>query len=162
MTGRGGEHQCQRGRRRVPDVGTVQRRGIEAVKALAYWLAGFVIAFGGLALIINAVRETERVFVVVDSSFPMTVVWDQVPGQLDQLDDARFTEFALASEKRLIHTWDSRLDLAGTDPFAPCNFDEIEAYAEVEEADELILITTIDSCDTSSLTEAWDIVLLEP
>jgi hypothetical protein len=132
------------------------------VKALAYWLAGFVIVFGGLALIINAVRETERVFVVVDSSFQMTVVWDQVPGQLDQLDDERFTEFALATEKRLIHTWDSRLDLAGTNPFAPCSFDEIDAYPEVEEADELILITTMESCDTSSLADTWNIVLLEP
>lgn len=132
------------------------------MKAFAFWLAGFVIVFGGLALIINAVRSTERVFVVVDSSFPMTQVWDRVPQELDRLDDRRFTEFALATEKDLIHTWSPRLDLAGTNPFAPCDFDEIEDHAEVDEADELILITTSGSCDTSGLTEAWDITMLEP
>lgn len=132
------------------------------MKAFAYWLAGFVVVFGGLALIINAVRETERVFVVVDSSFPMTEVWDQVPAQLDRLDDERYTEFALATEKRLVHTWGTRLDLAGTAPFAPCDFDEVETFPEVAEADELILITTAGSCDTSDLTEAWNIILLEP
>lgn len=132
------------------------------MKALAYWLAGFVIVFGGLALIINAVRETERVFVVVDSSFPMTQVWDQVAGELDRLDDQRFTEFALATEKEVIHTWASTLDPAGIDPFAPCDFDEIETYSEIAEADRLVLITTSGSCDTGGLTEEWNITLLEP
>jgi hypothetical protein len=132
------------------------------VKALAFWLAGFVVVFGGLALIINAVRTTERVFVVVDSSFDMTQVWDQVPRELDRLDDERFKEFALATEKDLIHTWAPSLDLAGVPPFAPCGFDEIEDHSEVREADELILITTSGSCDTDSLTEAWEITLLEP
>lgn len=132
------------------------------MKALAFWLAGFVVVFGGLALIINAVRETDRVFVVVDSSFPMMQVWNQVPRELDRLDDGRFTEFALATEKNLIHSWAPGLALSGVNPFAPCDFDEIEDHVEVVEADELILITTSGSCDTDGLTEAWNIVLLEP
>jgi hypothetical protein len=132
------------------------------VKALAFWLAGFVVVFGGLALIINAVRATERVFVVVDSSFPMTRVWDQVPGELDRLDDQRYTEFALATEKNLVDSWGSSLDLGSVNPFAPCGFDEIEDYTEVGEADELILITTSGSCETDSLTEPWNITLLDP
>lgn len=132
------------------------------MKAFAFWLAGFVVVFGGVALIINAVRTTERVLVVVDSSFPMTQVWDRVRGELDSLDDERFTEFALATEKSLIHTWGPRLELGGVNPFAPCGFDEIEDYPEVGEADELILITTGGSCDTDSLSEAWNITLLEP
>lgn len=132
------------------------------MKAFAFWLAGFVVVFGGVALIINAVRTTDRLLVVVDSSFPMTQVWDRVPRELDRLDDERFTEFALATEKSLIHTWGPRLDLGGVNPFAPCGFDEIEDYPEVEEADELILITTSGSCDTDGLTEAWNVTLLEP
>jgi hypothetical protein len=132
------------------------------VRAFAFWLAGFVVVFGAAALIINAVRTTERVFVVVDSSFPMTEVWDQVRGELDRLDDARFTEYALATEKNLIHTWGPRLDPAGVNPFAPCGFDEIEDYTEVTEADELILITTSGSCETDNLTETWNVTLLEP
>lgn len=130
------------------------------MKALAFWLAGFVVVFGGLALIIDAVRTTERVLVVVDSSFPMTGVWDQVASELDRLDDERYTEYALATEKNLIHTWAPDLDLAGVNPFAPCDFDEIEDYPEVEEADVLILITTNGSCDTGTLTEPWNITLL--
>jgi hypothetical protein len=132
------------------------------VKAFAFWLAGFVVVFGAVALIINAVRTTDRVLVVVDSSFPMTQVWDRVPRELDRLDDERFTEFALATEKNLIHTWSPRLDLAGINPFAPCDFDEIEDYPEVGEADRLILITTNGSCETGNLTEAWSVILLEP
>jgi hypothetical protein len=132
------------------------------VKAFAFWLVGLVVVFGGLALIINAVRATDRVFVVVDSSFPMTEVWDQVGPELDRLDDERFTEYALATEKSLIHSWGPRLDLAGVNPFAPCGFDEIETYAEVAEADEVILITTGGSCETDGLTEPWNITFLEP
>lgn len=132
------------------------------MKAFAFWLAGFVVVFGGLALIINAVRETERVFVVVDSSFAMTQVWDQVPRELDRLDDERYTEFALATEKNLIHSWGSRLDLGGINPFAPCGFEEVEDHTEVGEADELILITTSGSCETTGLTESWNITVLEP
>lgn len=132
------------------------------MKAFAFWLAGFVVVFGAVTLIINAVRATDRVFVVVDSSFPMTEVWDQVRGELDRIDDERFTEFALATEKNPIHTWDPRLQLGGVNPFAPCGFDEIEDYPEVAEADQLILITTDGSCDTNGLTQAWNITLLEP
>jgi hypothetical protein len=132
------------------------------VRAFAYWLAGFLVVFGGLALTINALRETDRVFVVVDSSFPMTEVWDQVPGELDRLSEQRFTEYALATEKGLVHTWAAKLDLAGTNPFAPCDFEEIEGHAEIGDADRLVLITTESSCGTGELTEAWDITLLEP
>jgi hypothetical protein len=132
------------------------------VKPLAIWLAGFVVVFGVFAVVVNAVRGTDRVFVVVDSSFPMTDVWNRVPRELDALDNERFTEFALATEKDLIHTWSSSLSLTGVNPFAPCGFEGVEGYAEVGEADELILITTEASCDTGTLTGSWTVINLEP
>jgi hypothetical protein len=49
--------------------------------------------------------------------------------------------------------------LPGIEPFAPCTFDTIETYPEVAEADELILITTAASCDTTALTD-WKIIEL--
>ena len=46
------------------------------------------------------------------------------------------------------------------DPFAPCTFEGIDAHTEVAEADDLILITTSTSCDTTAFTD-WEIILLE-
>ena len=132
------------------------------MKPLAIWLAGVVVVFGIVAFVTNAVRGTDRVFVVVDSSFPMTDVWNRVPAELDELDDQRFTEFALATEKNLIHDWSPDLDISGVNPFAPCSFDAVTRYAEVGEADELVLITTETSCGTESLGDDWTIIKLNP
>jgi hypothetical protein len=107
------------------------------------------------------VRDTDRVFVVVDSAFQMERVWNQVPNQLDEIDDQRFSEFALATEKTIVHSWSDQLRLGAVTPFAPCGFDDVSAYAEVGEADELILITTQASC-ASDLFADWKIILLEP
>jgi hypothetical protein len=130
------------------------------VKPLAIWIAAIAVVFGGFAIVTSLARETTRVFVVVDSSFPMRPVWTQVPDELDRIDGRDHAEFALATEKEPIHGFRSELTLTGADPFAPCSFDDIEQYPEVAEADELILVTTSASCDTSALTE-WKIVLLD-
>jgi hypothetical protein len=44
--------------------------------------------------------------------------------------------------------------------FAPCSFDEIDSFPEAADADDRILVTTSDSCDTSALVD-WEIVLLD-
>lgn len=132
------------------------------MKPFAIWLVGFAIVFGVFAFVTNLVRDTDRVFVVVDSSFPMTEVWNKVPGELDDLDGERFSEFALATEKDLVHSWASALTLSGVTPFAPCSFDQIDGYAEFAEADKVVLITTPSSCDTSSLTGDWTVIELTP
>lgn len=131
------------------------------MKSLAIWFAGFVVVFGTFAVAYHFVREgsPERVFVVVDSSFTMEAVWREVPGALDELDDERYAEFALATEKEHIHTWESGLSLPDVTPFAPCDFDEILGYQEVAEADDLVLITTAGSCDTTAFAE-WRIITL--
>lgn len=135
------------------------------MKPLAIWLAAVVVAFGIFAVVASLLQETTRVFVFVDSSNPMQVVWRDVPRELDRLDDAERSEFALAHGQSrsvdLVHSWQSTLQLTGVEPFAPCSFDEIGDFAEVADADELVLVTTDGSCDTSALVD-WTIVVLEP
>jgi hypothetical protein len=131
------------------------------VKPLAFWVIGLVIALGVFALVVNLVRETSRVLVVVDSSFPMTEVWDRVSGELDEIDDQRYSEFALATEKSLVHSWSQELRLGAVTPFAPCDFGEIAAYTEIANADDLILITTSASCPTKAFAD-WSVIFLDP
>ena len=82
------------------------------MKPFVIWLAGIAIVFGVFAVVTNLVRGTDRVFVVVDSSFAMTEVWNQVPAELNDLDNERYAEFALATEKELVHSWSPGLTLS--------------------------------------------------
>ncbi len=131
------------------------------MKPLAFWVIGLAVALVVFVVVVNMVRETDRVLVVVDSSFPMTEVWDRVSGELDEIDDQRFSEFALATEKTLVHTWSQELRLGPVTPFAPCGFDEVMAYGEIADADDLILITTSASCPTEAFSD-WSIIFLDP
>lgn len=129
------------------------------MKAFVVWLAGFVLLFGGYSGATHLVRgrDPERVFVIVDSSFPMRSVWSQVPDVLDQIDDGRYSEYALATEKGPVHGWQHQLTLGATDAFAPCSFDRVTEFSLITQADRVVLITTEDSCDTSSLPSGWDV-----
>lgn len=133
------------------------------MKAFGIWLGGFVLAFGVYAGVSHGVRRADprEVLVVVDSSFPMSEVWDQIPSRLDRLDDARYTRFALATEKRLIHSWKDRLILGAVDPFAPCNADRVDDLPQIGEADEVVVITTDDSCLDDGMPPGWHIIELE-
>ena len=131
------------------------------MKALVIYLAGVVLVFGALALLISAPSEPKSVFVVVDSSFPMREVWGQVPDALDEIEAQDFATFALATEKDRIHSWQEQLAWGSTRAFAPCDFGEIEAYGEAAEADERVLITTSGSCPTDQLAD-WRVETLEP
>ena len=131
------------------------------MKPFAIFVAGLVIVFGTFAVVTSIVRDTGRVFVVVDSSFPMVEVWSQIPGTLDDIDNRRFSEFALATEKELVHSWRDSLQLGSTTPFAPCDFSEVDAYGEIGEADDLVLITTDSSCPTDAFA-TWTVIVLEP
>src|SRR6478735_7159012 len=119
------------------------------MKPLAIWLAVVAVVFGGYALITSATRDTTQVFVVVDSSFQMRPVWTDVQLELDRIDDEDHAEFALATEKGPVHSWQPELTLVGVDAFAPCTFDGIDQSPEATAADERILITTsANTCDT--------------
>jgi hypothetical protein len=132
------------------------------VKPLLIWLAVVAVAFGGYAVITSMVRDTSQVFVVVDSSFQMRPVWSDVELELDRIDDEEHAEFALATEKGPVHSWQPELTLVGVDAFAPCTFEGIGESPEATEADRRILVTTAaNACDTATLVD-WEIIELEP
>jgi len=132
------------------------------VRPLAIWLAAFVVVFGAFAFVTNTVRETDEVFVLVDSSFDMRDVWTRVAGELDRIDDDRYSEFALATEKSIVHGYQERLRIGDVVPFAPCDNDELDGYPQIETADRLVMITTEGSCLTEGLEGDWEIITLEP
>jgi hypothetical protein len=137
------------------------------VKPLAIWIAVVAVVFGGYALITRNARDTEQVFVFVDSSNQMKPVWSDVRRELDRIDGAEYSEFALATGQsrgsELVHTWQPELELVGVEPFAPCSFDGVDQFPEAVEADQRILVTTSDNteCDTTALV-GWEIIELDP
>ncbi len=131
------------------------------MRPLAIFLVGVVIVFGLLAAVIVLSRPTERLFVVVDGSFPMRSVWNQVPGTLAELEDQDYAEYALATEKRLVHSWQPSLVLRAPAPYAPCDLGGLDAYTEAAEADARVLITTPGSCPTDGLAD-WQVISLSP
>ncbi|MGA7758227.1 MAG: hypothetical protein WBL31_13890 [Ilumatobacteraceae bacterium] len=138
------------------------------MKPLAIWIAVVAVVFGGYALVASLLRETEQVFVVVDTSFFMEAKEPEVRRELDRIDDRDRGEFALATVRdqvgnggaALVHSWQDELTLGGFQAFGPCSLAGIDQFAEASSADERILITTSMSCDTSALTD-WTIVTLD-
>lgn len=136
------------------------------MKPLAIWMAAVAVVFGGYALVTSLTRDTEQVYVVVDSSFWMERVASDVAGELDRIDDADHSEFALATARdrstTFVHSWQDQLTLARFEAFGPCSFDGIDQFPEADDADERILVTSsATECDTAALTD-WTIVELTP
>lgn len=131
------------------------------MRPLAIFAVGVLVVFGALAAVIMISRDSERVFVVVDSSFPMREVWTQVPVTLEDIGDRGNSEYALATEKELIHSWQEQLRFREVSQFAPCDFSSIDAYAEAGQATERILLTTPGSCPTEGL-DGWTVMRLRP
>ena len=135
------------------------------MKPLAIWFGIFALVFGAVAIGYHLQRDgdPDQVLVVVDSSFEMESVWRQVPDELDELDDERYSEFALATEKQLIHTWAPELRLGQVTPFAPRDFSSLTSgeFDEVDGATELVLITNAPVDETEDL-DGWRIVRISP
>lgn len=135
------------------------------MKPLAIWLAFVAVVFGGYALVTSLLRETEQVFVFVDSSFRMEALNNEIIVELDRIDDRGDAEFALARGQdrgsELVHSWQPELRWSATALFAPCSFADVDSFTEATDADERILITTSGSCDTSTLGD-WTVVELTP
>ena len=135
------------------------------MKPLAIWIVVFGVVFGGYALVTSLLRQTEQVFVVVDTSFFMEANDAQVRRELDRIDNRDRSEFSLATVRDrggsvLVHSWQDQLTLGGFQAFGPCSLDGIDQFTEASDADQRILITTSASCDTSALTD-WTIVTLD-
>ncbi len=135
------------------------------MKALAIWLGIVVVVIGTFSVGYHFWRDSnpDRVLVVVDSSFSMEEVWRQVPAELDDIDDRRYAEFALVTEKEAIHSWSDTLDLGDVTPYAPRSFTaftEGDPYPEFEEASEVILMTNADPAEVEDIAD-WKVVHIE-
>lgn len=132
------------------------------MKPLVIWLLIVVLVFGIAVGVTKVVQsdDGEMVFVVLDSSFPMKADWTEALEELDDLDDAKSSEFALATEKSFVHSWQDRLDPAGTSPYAPRNLSQLstpDLYPEMAEASRLVFVTNAPVTETKALTD-WEIV----
>ncbi len=133
------------------------------MKSLAIWATGVLVAFAALAGVTTATRDTEQVFVVVDTSFAMKGKEERVLTELDRIDDRDYAEFALATVARrsgAVHGYEAELDWVDAEAVGPCSFEDIEAYPEASSADERILVTSVESCPTSEL-DGWTIIEID-
>ena len=136
-------------------------------EATAIWLAIVAVVFGGYALITSVVRETNQVFVVVDSSFQMRPVWSDVQLELDRIDNEEHAEFALATTRRDRSTRGSpELDARRCRGVRAVRFrGDRRLTPEAADADERIFITTSandeTACPTADLVD-WEIIELDP
>ncbi len=136
------------------------------MKPLAIWIAIVAVVFGGYALVTSLTRDTDQILVVVDSSFWMERAGRDVENELDRIDDADHSEFALATTRArnttLVHSFQDQLTLVRFEAFGPCSFDDIDQFPEAADADERILITSsATECDTTALPD-WTIIELTP
>lgn len=132
------------------------------MKAFFSWLAITLAAFGGLGGGYHLALQgnPHRVLVVVDSSFAMKPDWSRIPRVLDRIDNERYAQFALATEKGPVHGYGSRLDAGRLTPYAPRDFsrlDSLENTPELADADEYVLVTNASASETGGLS-GWTII----
>ncbi|MGI9336036.1 MAG: hypothetical protein ACR2RL_23055 [Gammaproteobacteria bacterium] len=134
------------------------------MKPFAVWLAaaiGAFAAFGG-GYHMHLESSPRRVVVLVDTSYPMRTSWQAVAGQLANLEERRYTQFSLFTEKGKIHGWNARLRPGDVAPYAPRNLDKLSNpghQPEFTEADDRILITNADAAELPG-PSGWDILRL--
>lgn len=132
------------------------------MKAFFSWLVVTLVAFGGLGggyhLALDG--DPHRVLVVVDSSFGMKPDWGRVSRILDKIDNQRYSQFALATEKGPVHGYGRRLDAGRLTPYAPRDFSRLENLDNAPElagAEEYVLVTNASGGETGGLS-GWTII----
>jgi hypothetical protein len=120
------------------------------MKPFSIWLAITLFAFGvfGGSYHFYLTENPRRVLVVVDSSFHMKSVWQQVSGVLKNLSSLRYAEFSLITEENSVHGWSPRLNLGKVSPYAPRSFSKVKGkgnYPAIEEAGEIFFLTNADA-----------------
>lgn len=132
------------------------------MRAFALWLLLTLAGFGGLGggYHLSLRGDPHRVLVVVDSSFVMKPDWHRVFGALDRIENRRYTQFALATEKGPVHGYRGQLDARRLTPYAPRDFsrlENLENTSELAGAEEIILVTNAPASSTVGLS-GWTIV----
>ena len=116
------------------------------MRALLIWLIIAAVPFGTFGGVYHwyLLQNPRLVLVVVDSSFPMRSVWEQVPTELERIGNRTYARFSLVTEKYRVHGWSSRLELGTLLPYAPRSFAKLRGstrYPEIKEATEIHFIT---------------------
>ena len=137
------------------------------MKQFILWLALFVALYAGCsgAYHLYLTRHPRRIFVAVDTSFPMRVVWSQVPNVLATLQKRPYTVFKLVTDKVLVHNWQRELRLQTGQPYAPRDLTPLFASpyaAEVAAADAGYLITNATDLPPVPARRHWQVLQLTP
>jgi hypothetical protein len=137
------------------------------MKQLLIWCAVFWGLYGGMsaAYHVHLTRHPRRVLVAVDTSFPMQVVWSQVPDTLAALRTQRYTLFSLITDKTHIHTWQPQLDLGHLQPYAPRALAQMldqRRYPDIVVADQVYVVTNAANSTALAKDKRWHIVQLQP
>jgi hypothetical protein len=134
------------------------------MRAFGKWLLLALCLFGGAAGGYHAYLQAspKKVLVILDASFPMGPVWEQVPPLLNSVAGRRYSVFALATDKGRIHGWQRTLELGRAVPYAPRNLKDLPdrlQLPELGEATETVLIT---NADPREMTTKLDWKVLRP
>lgn len=136
------------------------------MKPFSVWLALTLLLFGGLSggYHVYLTKHPRRIAVAVDTSYPMRAAWGQVRTRLADLTGARYTQFALLTEKGRVHSWSDGLEIGKLSPYAPRDFSgltDAPTLPEIDEADERVLLTNAPPDQTAALKRnGWQIVQL--
>lgn len=136
------------------------------MKPFVVWLVLTLLLFGGVSGGYHRylTKHPRKIVVAVDSSFPMRTAWSHVRNRLAEVTAARYTQFALLTEKGQVHSWSDTVDIGKLSPYAPRDFSELNDAAslpEVAEADKRVLLTNAPPDQTQLLRkQGWRIVKL--
>jgi len=119
-------------------------------------------SFGSLGFGYHTYLEANpfRVVVIIDSSHSMQARWPKVLALLDDLDDRRYTEFSLFSEKNKVHGWQSTLRPGDLLPYAPRDFSKLVAMSEIDQAKEVFFLTNASESEVAAF-DNWEILRLD-
>lgn len=132
------------------------------MRSLLIWAFIAALAFVGYAMSSHSylTENPHRVLVVVDASAAMQSDWPTIKSPLAALDSsARYTTFALGTQRDLIHTWSEHLNLGHLRPGGERELDTLNraAHLPATPADRKILITNASPETLSHLPE-WEIL----
>ena len=136
------------------------------MRILALWLTIALSTFAALggAAHWRLSADPQRIAVVLDSSYAMQTVWHRVPAALDALDDRRYAQFSLLTDKGRQHGWSRRLKLGGLRAYAPrdlAKLVDLDRYPEIDQADRIYFVTNAPTAETDGLTD-WTVIRLQP
>lgn len=137
------------------------------MKPFLLWLVIAIVVFGALGGGYHAAltQHPRTVLVAVDSSFQMKSAWARVPDILDSLDNERYTQYALVTEKAEVHGWQPELQLGSMVPYAPLDVTNLAGpnrYAAIDQAARKYFITTDGSLQSNPEFRDWTIIQLTP